>query len=119
MFSAGAPDFASDKRDRGQTRRVVNPSREIGSLPQLTGLPREDDKNRLGDFLSVVRVSGLPQRRRINLVEVTRNEQGKGPFGVVLRELAQQRHVIQILHLTGKCRYPTKADTLFHEGLEV
>ena len=56
--------------------------------------PGQNDEHRLGDLLGQMRVARLPQRRRINEREVTRNQRLKGLLGLVDGVFLHQRHVV-------------------------
>ena len=50
----------------------------------MARFPRQDDEDGLRDFLGLMRIAGVAQRDRIDLVDVPRDERGKGLLGIVL-----------------------------------
>ena len=94
LFPVGAPDFAADKGRGGQPRCLIQPSGEDDVFPQRSGFLRKEDEHRLGDFLGVMRIARVAQRHGVDLVDVSRDELGKGFLGMVLDVFAQQGVVI-------------------------
>ena len=72
-------------------------------FPEIAALARENREDRLGDFLGLMRIAGVPERDRINLVDVPRDEHGKSILGAALGIFLQQSDVIQFLHLHFNC----------------
>jgi glucarate dehydratase len=99
LFAAGAADFASDMRHRRQPRGLINPAGQRGVPAQLIYFLRQNDKDGLRDFLGLMWIAGVSQRHGIDLVDVPRDDLGKGFFGITLDVFAQQGVVIQFLHL--------------------
>jgi len=75
-------------------RRAVKPARKNRFFVQGTGLPRQNDKHRLGDFLGQLGIAHPPQRCRINEAGMAGNQRGKGGLGLLGRVFPHQRHVI-------------------------
>ena len=99
LFTAGPADFASDMRHRRQPRGLINPAGQSGVPAQLFCLLRQNHKNGLRDFLGLMWIAGVSQRHGIDLVDVPRDNLGKGFLGIALDVFAQQSCVIQFLHL--------------------
>ena len=118
LFTAGAPDGAPDKRHRRQPRGLIQPAGENDSSVQMPGFSREDDEDGLRDFLGLMRIAGVAQRDRINLVDVPRDERGKGLLGIALDVFAQQGGVIQFLHLPLNAADSEKVTSIFQKNLK-
>ncbi len=73
-------------------------------------LRNKDNEHGLGNFLGVMGIAGLPEGDRIDEIDVPRNEAGKGRFGLVVNELAQQGTVVFWRHLQISVRRARKAD---------
>jgi len=58
-------------------RRAVKPARKNRFFVQGTGLPRQNDKHRLGDFLGQLGIAHPPQRCRINEAGMAGNQRAK------------------------------------------
>jgi len=58
-------------------------------MPQLRRLFRQDDENRLRDFLGGVRIARLPHPYGINQVDVPLHQRGKCLVGIAFRVLPQ------------------------------
>ena len=52
-------------------------------LAKRLRLPRQNDENRLRNFLRRVRVAGAAQRGGINQIDVPLDERGEGRFGML------------------------------------
>jgi hypothetical protein len=89
---AAALDF--QRVGGGESRRAIEPAGKNGFGTERAGLAGENDKHRLGNFLGQMRVADLPQRRRIDEIDVTRNQRLKGSFGLAGGVFPHQRHVI-------------------------
>jgi len=74
---------------------------------------REDDKNRLGDFLGMRGNPDLSKRRRINQINVPLDQPGKGFFRAVPGVILQQLHVAHIGHPTIYGRWKAKSGIYF------
>ena len=82
-------------------------------MPQWRRLFRQNDEDRLGDFLGMMRIADLPQRDGINQIDVPRHQRGKGLVGMIFRILPQQRAVIRGLHSSISVRHQANPDNLF------
>jgi len=81
-------------------------------LRQFIRLARENDENGLGNFLGQRRIAHLPQRRRIDQVDVARHQRLKSPLGLAGGVVPHQRHVV-IHHPLNKWTPKIKGDKLF------
>ena len=91
LFAAGAADFAADKSHRRQPRGLIQPAGKDDALAQMPGFPRQNDEDGLGDFLGLMRIAGVAQRDGIDLVDVPRDERGKGVLGIALRRIRRNK----------------------------
>ncbi len=107
------PRFAPDEIIGRQTRGLKQPAAQRLVMPQLRRLFRQDDVDRLRDFLRVMRIAHLPQRDGINQIDVPYHQRGKRLVGIIVRILPQQRAVVRWLHSPISVRRPAKADNLF------
>ena len=64
-------------------------------MAQLPRFARQNDEDRLRDFLGMVRVARLPERHGINQVDMPRHQGGESFPGIVPGILAQQHAVIR------------------------
>jgi len=83
------------------------------SRAQAGGFAREDDKDRLGDFLGVGGNPGMAERRRINQVDMPPDQFGKGFLRALPLVIPQQVHVAHIGQLTIYCRCEAKSGIYF------
>lgn len=97
----------------GQAGGLKQPARKRPVVAQLPGLFGEDDKDRLGDFLGVVRVADLAQGDGIDQIDMARDQGGKGLVRMIFGVLAQQRGFIHDFHLAISVRRTAKGDKLF------
>jgi hypothetical protein len=93
-----APDFSAQITGGREPGGLIQPARKNDSGAQSTSFFRQDDEDRLRDFLGGVGIAGLPQRGGIDQVDVTRDEGGEGVLGIPMDVIAQQFHVSRILH---------------------
>ena len=84
------------------------------AAPQTAGFARQNDEDRLSDFLGVMRIAGEAQRGGINEVHIPRNEAGKRRLGFGAGELREQFMVVRFGHLPVRCPRTAKLDKLFH-----
>ena len=68
-------------------------------LAQLPGFFCQKDEDRLRDFLGLMRIARVAQRDGIDLIDVPRDERGKGFLRAVLDVFLQQNAVVQFQHL--------------------
>ena len=113
LLAADAPDFAAHIIGRCQPRRLEQPTGQHRPGIERTGFAGEDDENRLGDFLRLVMVAGVAQRRRINQVDMPPHERGKRLLGMTRRVFPQQFHVVHRRHLPINVRRKGKATAIF------
>ena len=113
FMSAGAANFASEKSDGRQVGAFEQPTGKGAVLEQGTRLARQDDENRLRDFLGVMRVPGVAHGDRVDLVDMARDQRGKSFFGAELHIRAQQGAVIPILHSPTNAAEGTKGTAFF------
>ena len=71
-------------------------------------LAREDDENRLADFLGAVGIADAPQRDRINEVEMPRHKGRECSFGLGCGKFPQQGKVIGFGHSPSNVRRTEK-----------
>jgi hypothetical protein len=74
LFASPAFGVGPHLRQGGKAGGAEEPASQDGFAGNPPGLLREDDKYRLRDFLGQIRVTHLPQRRRIDEANAPRNE---------------------------------------------
>ena len=82
-------------------------------MAQSRRLFRQNDEDRLRDFLCVLRMAGLTQGDGVNQIDVARHQFGKRLIGMIFSILPQQRAVIHGFHSGISVRPPEKGDNLF------
>ncbi|HEX5398918.1 MAG TPA: hypothetical protein VFY06_07710 [Verrucomicrobiae bacterium] len=82
-------------------------------MTQPLRLSGQNDEDRLGDFLGLMRVAHVPQRDGIDQVDMPRHQFAERLVGMAPDELAQQRAVIHGLHLRISVRRAGKGDNYF------
>ena len=87
-------------------------------MPQLPGFARQNDENGLRDFLGMMRIADLPQRDRIDQIDVPRHQRGKRFVGIIFRISPQQRAVVRGLHLGISVRCEAKTDKSFAQRMD-
>jgi hypothetical protein len=81
------------------SRRAAEPAGQNGLQAERVRLARQNDEDRLRDVPGQMRVAHLPQRHRINEIDVARNERGERLLGIALGIFPQQGQVV-IQHFT-------------------
>ena len=114
LFTAMTPGFASYKITRGQTSGMKQPTGKRLLMAQWQRLFRQNNEDRLRDFLSLMRIADLPQGDGINQIDVPRHQCCKRFIRMMFGIPAQQRAVIRGLHLAISVRRPAKGDNLFY-----
>ena len=79
----------------GEEIEIVKRNKVIAKLVPVPPEPRPE----MPDFLGRMRIACVAQRDRIDLVDMPRDECGKGFLGIALNVFAQQGGVIQFVHL--------------------
>jgi len=116
LFAAGAAGFATNKCYCRQPRCLIQPAGEDNLPAKLPGFSGENDEDGLRDFLGLMWVASVTQCNRIDLVDVPRDEFGKGFLGIMLRVLPQQSDVVQLLHLYLNAANAGKVTNYFQPG---
>ena len=104
LFALLAARLRPDEIGGGEAGRLVKPAGDHRVRAQPARLARQHDKDRLRDFLGLVRVVHRAHRRRINQVDVPRDQRRKGRFGVAAGVFPQQLHVIGCVHPRNNVR---------------
>jgi hypothetical protein len=85
---------------------LIQPAGQHGARRQFARLARQNDEDRLRDFLGVMRIAGETQRGGIDEVHIPRDEGGKGGLGFGAGEFGEQFVVVQFRHLPNDVREP-------------
>ena len=110
------PHFAARKIGGRQARHLKQPTGKSFGMTQLRRLFCQNNKDRLRDFLGVMRIADVPQRDGIHQVDVPRHQRGERLVRMVFRIVPQQHAVIRWLHFPISVRPPAKTDNLFAGG---
>ena len=86
------------------------------SAAERVRLARQNDEHGLGDLLRQQRVAHLPHRRRIDEVDVARDQRGKRRLGLAGGVVPQQCHVV--IHCSPIHGRPRRKGTVFFYNLE-
>jgi hypothetical protein len=78
-------------------------------------LPRQNDEDRLRNFLGGVGVASASQRGGINEVHMTLHERGEGGLGIFPRKFSEQLVVIQFGHSPSNVRQTGKGTENYWE----
>ena len=89
LFAQLAASFTADDINRGAASNLIEPCRQNCARSQLVRVLRQIAENGLRYLLGQLRRPDLPQRRRIDQVEVPLDQCGKSLFGVPAREFLQ------------------------------
>ena len=111
LFTKLTAAFTAQETQRRQPRRFMQPAFQDGVRAQTGGFAREDDKDRLRDFLGVGGNPGMAERRRINQVDMVSNQFGKGFLRALPLVIPQQ--VAHIGHLPIYCRWTRNQTFIF------
>ena len=77
LFAAVTPGFASHKIAGGQPGGLKQPTGKRFVMAQLDRLSCEQDKDRLRNFLRLMRIADVPQCHGINQIDVPSHQRGK------------------------------------------
>jgi hypothetical protein len=112
LFALVPPPLNGQRVGARVTRRAAKPAGQNGLVAERVRLAREDDENRLRDFLGQIRVAHLPQRDGINEIDMARDERGERRLGIVPRMVTQQVQIV-IHRFTNTFTPPRKSNRLF------
>ena len=94
LFAVLPPPLNGQRIGARVTRRAAKPAGQNGFLAERFGFARQNDKNRLCDFLGQMRIAHLPQCNGMNEIDMARDECGERLLGIVPGIFLQQCHVV-------------------------